>query len=89
MASRTDIKWLPHVHWLPIRSRERFPNRKMTAIVGAEGLTKVYPPSMRAVDGITFSAEEGEVYCGVTPRGLEFLDTYFRMKGFLEEFCGE
>jgi predicted transcriptional regulator len=31
------------------------------------------------------SDEEG-VYYGVTPRGLEFLDTYWKMKGFLEEF---
>jgi predicted transcriptional regulator len=30
------------------------------------------------------SDEEG-VYYGVTPRGLEFLDTYWKMKGFLEE----
>ena len=28
--------------------------------------------------------EEGARY-GVTPRGLEFLDTFWRMKGFLEE----
>ena len=28
--------------------------------------------------------EEG-IYYGVTPRGLEFLDTFWRMKGFLEE----
>jgi predicted transcriptional regulator len=27
-----------------------------------------------------------EVYYGVTPRGLEFLDTYFKIQGFLEEF---
>ena len=30
------------------------------------------------------SDEEG-VYYGVTPRGLEFLDTFWKMKGFLEE----
>jgi len=29
----------------------------------------------------------GPAYCyGVTPRGLEFLDTYWKMKGFLEVF---
>jgi predicted transcriptional regulator len=29
----------------------------------------------------------GTTYCyGVTPRGLEFLDTYWKMKGFLEVF---
>jgi hypothetical protein len=29
----------------------------------------------------------GATYCyGVTPRGLEFLDTYWKMKGFLEVF---
>jgi len=32
------------------------------------------------------SANESEVSYGITPRGLEFLDTYFKMKGFLEEF---
>jgi predicted transcriptional regulator len=31
--------------------------------------------------------EAGTAYCyGVTPRGLEFLDTYWKMKGFLEAF---
>jgi predicted transcriptional regulator len=30
--------------------------------------------------------EEDELYFGITPRGLEFLETYFKMKGFLEEF---
>ena len=34
------------------------------------------------------STEGEEVTFGVTPRGLEFLDTYFKMKGFLEEFGG-
>jgi len=33
----------------------------------------------------TSSDEEG-IYYGVTPRGLEFLDTFWKMKGFLEEF---
>ena len=32
------------------------------------------------------SADEGEVYYGVTPRGLEFLETFFKIRGFLEEF---
>ena len=34
--------------------------------------------AMKATD------EEGVCY-GVTPRGLEFLDTFWKMKGFLEE----
>ena len=29
---------------------------------------------------------DDEVLYGVTPRGMEFLDTFWRMKGFLEEF---
>jgi len=34
--------------------------------------------------------DEGSTYCyGVTPRGLEFLDTYWKMKGFLEVFGEE
>lgn len=39
--------------------------------------------------GLARKASDGEeVYYGITPRGLEFLDTYFKMKGFLEEFGG-
>jgi predicted transcriptional regulator len=34
----------------------------------------------------TSPGEEDELYFGITPRGLEFLETYFKMKGFLEEF---
>jgi len=30
--------------------------------------------------------EKGAYYYSVTPRGLEFLDTYRKMKGFLEAF---
>jgi predicted transcriptional regulator len=32
------------------------------------------------------TTDEDETYYGVTPRGLEFLDTYFKIQGFLEEF---
>ncbi|HUI87060.1 MAG TPA: winged helix-turn-helix domain-containing protein [Nitrososphaerales archaeon] len=32
------------------------------------------------------SSDEDDVYYGITPRGLEFLDTFFKMKGFLDEF---
>ena len=32
------------------------------------------------------SDAEEEVLYGVTPRGMDFLDTFYRMKGFLEEF---
>jgi len=36
--------------------------------------------------GLARKATDDEgVYFGVTPRGLEFLDTFWRMKGFLEE----
>jgi len=31
------------------------------------------------------AADEEGVYYGVTPRGLEFLDTFWKMKSFLEE----
>ncbi|HUI23847.1 MAG TPA: winged helix-turn-helix domain-containing protein [Nitrososphaerales archaeon] len=31
------------------------------------------------------AADDEGVYFGVTPRGLEFLDTFWKMKGFLEE----
>ena len=32
------------------------------------------------------SSDEEGIYYGVTPRGLDFLDTFWKMKGFLEEF---
>jgi len=32
------------------------------------------------------TTDEDETYYGVTPRGLEFLDAYFKIQGFLEEF---
>ena len=32
------------------------------------------------------ASDEDGVYYGATPRGLEFLDTFWKMKGFLEEF---
>jgi len=36
--------------------------------------------------GLSRKASDDEgVYYGVTPRGLEFLDTFWKMKGFLEE----
>jgi len=34
----------------------------MTKIIEAKGLTKVYPPSTRAVDDVSFSVEEGETF---------------------------
>ena len=40
-----------------------------------------YELARKTVDG-------DEVIFGITPRGFEFLDTYFKMKGFLEEFGG-
>jgi len=37
--------------------------------------------------GLARRVSDGEgTYYGVTPRGLEFLDTFWKMKGFLEEF---
>jgi len=38
--------------------------------------------------GLARKSVEGEVIFGITPRGLEFLDNYFKMKSFLEEFRG-
>jgi hypothetical protein len=32
--------------------------------------------------------EKGAYYYGLTPRALEFLETYWKMKGFLEVFDG-
>ena len=41
-----------------------------------------YGLARRSVDG-------EEVYFAVTPRGLDFLDTFFRMKGFLKDMGEE
>ena len=30
--------------------------------------------------------EDDEIHFGITPRGTDFLDTYFKMKGFFDEF---
>ena len=35
---------------------------------------------------LTRSGDGNEVYYWVTPRGVEFLDTYWKMKGFLATF---
>lgn len=35
---------------------------------------------------LKITGEEDEVYYGVTPRGQEFLETYWKMKGFLASF---
>ena len=32
------------------------------------------------------SVDEEGTYYGVTPRGMEFLDVFWKMKGFLDEF---
>jgi ABC-type uncharacterized transport system ATPase subunit len=67
---------------------------KTSKIVEAPGLTKVYPPSSKAVDGVCFTVEEGRIFgflgpnCagnGVAPRNLEFLATVWKMQSFLEE----
>src|ERR1700756_587152 len=43
--------------------------------------------AMGLVKKITADEEEkGAYYYSVTPRGVEFLDTYWKMRGFLEVF---
>lgn len=41
----------------------------VTEVVQVSGLTKVYPPDTRAVDGITFSIPKGEVFSILGPNG--------------------
>ena len=41
----------------------------MTKIIEAEGLTKVFPPSTKAVDGVSFTVDEGEVFGFLGPNG--------------------
>ena len=45
--------------------------------------------SLCAFGLVTKTTEGSEVYYGVTPRGLEFLDTYRKMNGFLATFGEE
>jgi predicted transcriptional regulator len=35
---------------------------------------------------MTDDEDDDEIYYGVTPRGQEFLETYWKMKGFLASF---
>jgi DNA-binding MarR family transcriptional regulator len=41
---------------------------------------------MGLVRKITADEDEGAYYYSVTPRALEFLETYWKMKGFLDAF---
>src|SRR5208282_5652813 len=43
--------------------------RSMADAIVAEGLTKVYNGSVKAVDGISFSVQEGEIYGFLGPNG--------------------
>jgi len=42
---------------------------ELTRAIETEGLTKVYPPSTKAVDGITCSVDEGEIFGFLGPNG--------------------
>jgi ABC-2 type transport system ATP-binding protein len=44
-------------------------NTQSAKAVQVESLTKVYPPSTRAVDGVTFSVDEGEIFGLLGPNG--------------------
>ena len=41
----------------------------MSKIIDVEGLTKVFPPSTKAVDGVSFSVDEGEIFGFLGPNG--------------------
>jgi ABC-2 type transport system ATP-binding protein len=41
----------------------------MNKIIEAEGLTKVYPPNTKAVDQVSFSVDEGEIFGFLGPNG--------------------
>ncbi|HYB07586.1 MAG TPA: ATP-binding cassette domain-containing protein [Nitrososphaerales archaeon] len=41
----------------------------MSKVIEARGLTKVYPPSTKAVDGVSFTVDEGEIFGFLGPNG--------------------
>jgi len=41
----------------------------VSKIIDVEGLTKVFPPSTKAVDGVSFSVDEGEIFGFLGPNG--------------------
>ena len=41
----------------------------MTSAIEAEGLVKTYPGDVRALDGLSFSVEEGTVFGLLGPNG--------------------
>ncbi len=43
--------------------------RKVTAVIQAENLSKLYPPRTRAVEGVSFKVDEGEVFGFLGPNG--------------------
>jgi ABC-2 type transport system ATP-binding protein len=42
---------------------------KQTAAINVVNLTKVYPPNLRAVDDVSFSVQEGEIFGLLGPNG--------------------
>ena len=44
-------------------------NTDMPKAIRVEGLAKIYPPSTMAVDHVTFSVEEGEIFGLLGPNG--------------------
>lgn len=42
--------------------------------------------SLTSLGLLMIITEEDENFFGVTPRGMDFLDTYWKMKGFLASF---
>lgn len=69
VSSGEYVKWLAKVHRLYISKTARSKEDLMSKIIEADGLTKIYRGKVKAVDHISFSVDDGEVFGFLGPNG--------------------